>query len=583
MTNAENIALLQPVANKHVGRKRNAWLVPAVLTAVTLFAVALYLLLKPSDYVAVNLTACSVLCSGPIQAAIQTSGIFNDSKTFVDMPLLYDPAVVQADFASLTSHSKAALQEFLERNFLPAGSDLGNWTPPDWNSNPPRLASISDETYREWAQALNYLWLDMTKNLTSDVYNAPQRHTLIPLRRNGMVVPGGRFREFYYWDSYWIVLGLLASDMKGTAELVTDNLLGMVEDFGFMPNGAREYYLSRSQPPLLSFMVEAVYSATHNTSFLDSALAVLDREYEFWMGTAHAVALTAPDGSSHVLNRFFANANVPRAESYSEDMATAANMPPAHQEVVWNSLTAAAESGWDFSARWISPQPGTVHSLAATDSLNIVPTDLNAIMCGVESTLASLHAARGQSSQAKSYEAKWVARKKAIQALLWDKSGQQWRDYNMTTGQQVMFASASNFAPMWTRCFEPDQVDEEAVVTALENSGLLLPGGVATTLCNSSQQWDFPNAWPPLQHIMVQSLLNAKAPRAQELARNLTSRWLYSNWVAWNSTGAMFEKYTAPTPGVTGWGGEYETQLGFGWTNGVVLALLTDPALFPTA
>ena len=37
----------------------------------------------------------------------------------------------------------------------------------------------------------------------------------------------------------------------------------------------------------------------------------------------------------------------------------------------------------------------------------------------------------------------------------------------------------------------------------------------------------------------------------------------------------MFEKYDALRPGFPGGGGEYQSaQLGFGWTNGVALALL---------
>ena len=50
--------------------------------------------------------------------------------------------------------------------------------------------------------------------------------------------------------------------MQTTAKLIVDNLVGMVEDFGFVPNGSRRYYLNRSQPPMLTLMVKEVYQAT---------------------------------------------------------------------------------------------------------------------------------------------------------------------------------------------------------------------------------------------------------------------------------------------------------------------------------
>merc|ERR1719469_1515396 len=101
-----------------------------------------------------------------------------------------------------------------------------------------------------------------------------------------MVVPGGRFRETYYWDSYWIVRGLLVSGMFSTARHLVENLLDDVRNFGFVPNGGRIYYLDRSQPPLLTEMVLAVLDASPDdaarAAWLSEVLPVLMMEYEFW-------------------------------------------------------------------------------------------------------------------------------------------------------------------------------------------------------------------------------------------------------------------------------------------------------------
>ena len=35
---------------------------------------------------------------------------------------------------------------------------------------------------------------------------------------HGFIVPGGRFREMYYWDTYWTILGLINSEMTETVK-----------------------------------------------------------------------------------------------------------------------------------------------------------------------------------------------------------------------------------------------------------------------------------------------------------------------------------------------------------------------------
>jgi alpha,alpha-trehalase len=63
--------------------------------------------------------------------------------------------------------------------------------------------------------------------------------------------------KMYYWDSYWTVRGLLACDMIDAARYMLDNLVWLVDTLGFVPNGARSYYINRSQPPMLTLIAEA--------------------------------------------------------------------------------------------------------------------------------------------------------------------------------------------------------------------------------------------------------------------------------------------------------------------------------------
>ena len=69
------------------------------------------------------------------------------------------------------------------------------------------------------------------------------------------VVPGGAFQEFYYWDSYFTMLGLIPDGHADLARDLVDDFSYLIETYGHIPNGARTFYLSRSQPPVYYLMV----------------------------------------------------------------------------------------------------------------------------------------------------------------------------------------------------------------------------------------------------------------------------------------------------------------------------------------
>lgn len=94
------------------------------------------------------------------------------------------------------------------------------------------------------------------------------------------------------------------------------------------------------------------------------------------------------------------------------------------------------------------------------------------------------------------------------------------------------------------------------------------------TLNPSGEQWDFPNVWSPMQYLLIYGLENLKTTKTSDLAYKWAERWVRSNFAAFNDTRAMYEKYIATEFGVSGGGGEYEVQTGFGWSNGVILDLL---------
>jgi neutral trehalase len=92
----------------------------------------------------------------------------------------------------------------------------------------------------------------------------------------------------------------------------------------------------------------------------------------------------------------------------------------------------------------------------------------------------------------------------------------------------------------------------------------------------SGEQWDFPNGWPPSNHMVIEGLRKSENPYSQEQGFRLAEKWVYGNYRVYLETGKMWEKYNvAEEKPAVGGGGEYQVQYGYGWTNGVILDLLT--------
>jgi len=100
-------------------------------------------------------------------------------------------------------------------------------------------------------------------------------------------------------------------------------------------------------------------------------------------------------------------------------------------------------------------------------------------------------------------------------------------------------------------------------------------GGIPTSKINTGQQWDFPNGWPPLNHMIIEGFRKSSNPFMQEAGYQLAAKWVAGNYKVYAATGHMYEKYDVRLGNIKpGGGGEYVVQTGFGWTNGVILDLL---------
>lgn len=189
---------------------------------------------------------------------VQMSNLFKDSKTFVDMVAKTSSTEVLNNFGKLgESPSIEDLRKFVNENFYDVGHDLVITQPRDWYENAPFLVRVTEERLLNFGKFLNSKWKMLLRNFDKSKINENASTTAL-ITKNSFVVPGGRFIEYYYWDTFWIVEGLLASGMIQTARGILENFSDIIKLTGFVPNGSRVYYLNRSQPPLLTQMVSFI-------------------------------------------------------------------------------------------------------------------------------------------------------------------------------------------------------------------------------------------------------------------------------------------------------------------------------------
>lgn len=193
------------------------------------------------------------------------------------------------------------------------GTEFMQWLPEDWIEEPKFLSTINDTNLRKFGQDLHNFWEELGRKIRPEIDENPDKYSLIYVP-NGVIVPGGRFREFYYWDSYWIQEGLLKSEMADTVRGMIKNFVHMVNQLGFVPNGGRIYF-QRSQPPLLIPMVSNYYNTTRNLTFVEEILPALEKEFAFWQ-VNRSVEVLGRDGVNYTMFRYNSVKNGPRPESY---------------------------------------------------------------------------------------------------------------------------------------------------------------------------------------------------------------------------------------------------------------------------
>ena len=475
---------------------------------------------------------------------LHTSGLWPDGKVISDaIPITKVDEIIEK-YDVQKELDDFDLRIFFEQHFR-------------YNTIP--TSDFVSDTSKSTEEHISRLWDHLSRS--SDTH--AEGSSLIPLP-NKYVVPGGRFNEIYYWDSYFTMLGLVESGRIDMVESMIENFAWQINTIGFIPNGNRTYFLGRSQPAFFSLMINLLANVRDDSVYLKYKDTLI-KEYTFWNESNKE--LEVDKSSGHVirlvdgkLNRYFDKYNTPRPEMFGDDTDLKSELKTDNDNL-FAHLRAACESGWDFSSRWLDSS----QKLSTIQTLNIIPVDLNCLLYNLELTISKCFQVSNDEIQEKRYYQLAEKRSELIRSYFWSDKEGFFFDYDFTQKHLSVVKSLAAVFPLYFNIATDLQADRVRQVIEQE---FLKPGGVVTTNIDSGQQWDAPNGWAPLQYMTVKALLNYGY---KELANEIKERWLSLNDKVFKNTGKMLEKYNVVDTNLLSGGGEYPVQDGFGWTNGVYL------------
>ena len=490
--------------------------------------------------------ASQIYNSQPLFDDVQMKRVFADGKTFVDCIPRFPVDII--------------VKKYLQEKEQP-GFNLKNFILDNFESPVARAGGYVSDNFSPVEDNIEALWPVLTRQ--PDTGNG----SLIPLPFP-YIVPGGRFGEIYYWDSYFTMLGLAASGKHEMLENMVKNFSFLIDTLGYIPNGNRSYFIGRSQPPFYSLMIKLLASIKGKDVLADY-LPQLVKEYSFWMKREkgpegkETAFHTMQMNDGEVMNRYWDEHDTPRPESYREDVELS-HESKQDPKILFRHLRAGAESGWDYSCRWFQHKD----SFATIHTTEIVPVDLNCLLYHLESLIAESHDVLNNSEASYQYRALAEKRKQVIQKYFWNEEQHFYFDYDMATGAQTEIFSLAGLTPLFFNIAAADQAKR---VAAVVKEKFVKTGGVVATLETTGQQWDAPNGWAPLQWMTIVGLENYGH---NDLAAEIAERWIRLNTDVFKRTGKLMEKYNVVDTHLEAGGGEYPGQDGFGWTNGVLLALI---------
>lgn len=424
--------------------------------------------------------------------------------------------------------------------------------PPRAQIDVPALKLVSDrKDYDKLFDFMHNAWPQLVKE-----FHGPVKNSLLPLP-NPYVVPGGVFKEMYYWDSFFIMQGLKISRLDNLLDGMVDNMLHLSEEYGIIPNGNRSYYLTRSQPPLLTGMI-AMAAPHKDRAWLEHAYGVAKKEYQnVWMNPETRFVQEGEwnrrgqISRTSGLNRYYDPNNHKMPEN---DKEKPLGLDPT-SILTSKDLRAECESGWDFTNRF---------DHRCTDFL---PIDLNSLLYKYEKDMAGFAEQLGRPEEAADWKLRAEERKQLVNQYMWDEKRGMFMDYDFKNKKRSEYETLASYFPLWTGLATPEQGRR-----SVENlKKFEADGGLMTSMQETGEQWDAPNGWPNLNLVAMQ----AAKPYDPEMSKRLAHKWLDMVSKVQQETGTVYEKYNVKTCSYNT-SGHYPAQGLFGWTIGSSMAMLTD-------
>ena len=370
-------------------------------------------------------------------------------------------------------------------------------------------------------------------------------------------IAGTMFHLFNYWDTYFTCEGLLRDDRLELVLNNAENIFFLIDTYGFVPNNAHQTELIRSQPPISSILVESIYSRTQDKSWLARAYLALEKEYAFWM---------AFRSGPHLLNHYGWHGYPKDIENFhwvTQERLGEVPADPIEKMIFQAHAVAEVESGWDFTPRF---------KRRCADHYAI---DLNSLLFMYEVNMA-FFSGQLKNDRGAFWQKLSLSRRVRINQLCWNPNQSMYYDYDIVNKNVADVESAAAFFTLWAGIPSMDQA------TRMVSKLSLLEYDYGIVACrpfeeenkrdksNQVYQWNFPNAWPPLQWAMMAGLVRYGFV---EDAKRLAGK--YINCVNRNfiETGSLWEKYNAVTGGVDAVD-EYPKPAVLGWTAGTYLYAL---------
>ncbi len=487
---------------------------------------------------------------GELFDSVMVNNVFEDSKTFLDL-IPASPTEQTLDFFK----NARKKPDFSWQTFINQAFTYPKNISPSFRAN--RELSIEDH--------INSLWSVLERPADSATLGS-----ILPIPKP-YITSSGRSRELTYGDAYFTMLGLQAAGRVEMVENMVDNFAYLIDTEGYIPNGNRTYLSNRSNPPFFACMVQLL-ADEKGKEILSKYLPQLEKEYSYWMAGAQSPAPKTLFIHDHVvqvdrntLNRYNAKVERPRPEFYHSDMAAVHTSIRSHPET-YRYIRAAAESGWDFSSRWFEDSK----TISTINTGDIIPVDLNALLYNLEMTISKAKIVEKKYDEATEWEKTASRRREALMRYCWADSKGMFFDFNIQKYKQTGVISAAAAYPLFFKMLSKRDADR---LVANIKQNLLFVGGIATTNFESGQSWDAPFGYAPLQWITIKGFRNYGY---EELANEIKNRWVNLNIDVYKNTGKLLDKYNVKNISDASLADSYPSQDGYGWTNGVLLKLLSE-------